>query len=329
MAVNADTSIGYKNTIDSVAMARWNGFLGSDPCVSTFGDLACAATGTGDRAVTVSPGTAFGWGILDTFSSPTNLNLAPVTAAVGIRWDTICVHRDWTVGSGAGLTSLVAVQGGSAQAVAAGIAATPGGIADQPIALAQVVYTPLNGSPASAISRIMLLAPVLSSRQLVYPSKPALLAMPASLLAPGQPLAYVGTHQFRRQGGTWIDLDNPAWANVALSGTAGTLVAGPDRPILKSREHHGMAQLMGSAARSNGTNLAEANVLTQIGTLPGALVPEFEADFAMAISQANSTGTAPARCQILPTGAIQVFNRVDPIVWGAFDGMSWPVKQFA
>lgn len=132
----AIVSIGYDGTVDETQWAQMVSKVGaSEYGVDKAGDFAVSII-AGDRAIAVSPGTAWGMGVMDTSDSSVNLLLDPV--ATGSRWDLIVLRRDWTPPGGT--TVIAVVKGGSTKQIPNGRnSGTPGVLDDQPIALVRLL----------------------------------------------------------------------------------------------------------------------------------------------------------------------------------------------
>ena len=124
-------SAGYSGTVTQENWATMAQFAGVDTAVATATD--CVVTGAaGTRAVSVSPGVAWGWGVLDTLSGTNTVSLA-ANGTGQTRWDAVVVRRNWSTGT----TTIAAVTGTSAEAVPS-LTVTPGVLADQVLALVAV-----------------------------------------------------------------------------------------------------------------------------------------------------------------------------------------------
>lgn len=134
MAVTADSNVGFKGTVDTAQWAKVSG-MGARYAVLSAGALKVTVGGSGDRAVTVSPGEAWGDGVLASFDTSTNLNGTAV--ASGTRWDTLVVRRTWQPAlTPTGLAELVILPGSASKAIASGRTTDAGATtSDQPIAL--------------------------------------------------------------------------------------------------------------------------------------------------------------------------------------------------
>src|SRR5699024_5215556 len=124
-------SVGYEGTVDYPDYAR-SVTQGARYTVEGPNDWHVTPVTSGaDRTVRVAAGTGRGWGIRDTESSSTDIQLdAP---ASGSRWDLIVAHRDWSTG----VTDFRAVQGGLSRAIPSRDT-DPGVVDDQPLALIRV-----------------------------------------------------------------------------------------------------------------------------------------------------------------------------------------------
>lgn len=123
------TSTGYHGTVDYADWAVMTSHMGAQYGV-VGKDSYAVAVGSGDRVVTVQPGTAQGQGIVDISDAVVNLTGAPV--ASGNRWDLVALRRDWNAGGGT--STLVLIQGGSAASIPTRNT-DPGILDDQPVAL--------------------------------------------------------------------------------------------------------------------------------------------------------------------------------------------------
>ncbi len=127
-------SIGYEGTVDEAAWARLARYLGrGNYNVGGASHWRVSIVSGVDRTVRVAPGEGYGRGVLDT-ATATDIQLP--TVASGSRWDTIVARRNWQ--STPGVTSFGFVTGGTAQAVAGGLNASPGVIDDQVLALVRI-----------------------------------------------------------------------------------------------------------------------------------------------------------------------------------------------
>jgi hypothetical protein len=131
----ADTSYGYPGSVDAAALAIWLPNV-SAAQYSVDGANDCKVIeGSGDRGITIKPGTIVGDGIMDIFNSNTNLNLASVVA--GSRWDMIVCRRTWSTTPGASTSVFTVIQGSATKGLPARNN-NKGVLSDQPIALCRV-----------------------------------------------------------------------------------------------------------------------------------------------------------------------------------------------
>lgn len=130
------TSAGYDGTVDEVQWASLIPSAGS----SEYGvlgpsDFNVTAHPTTAYAVNVATGKAWGQGVMDVSDSVVPVQCdAPATGVV--RWDLICVRRDWRPLLG-GPTTITKVNGGTTADIPAGRNNTPGTVDDQPLFLVQ------------------------------------------------------------------------------------------------------------------------------------------------------------------------------------------------
>lgn len=124
-------SVGYGGTVDYPDYGK-GVVSGSRYTVEGSGAWAPTRVTSGaDRTVRIAAGTGMGYGIRDTETSSTDLQLD--TVASGSRWDLVVAHRDWSTGT----TDFRAVNGGSSKAIP-GRDTNPGISDDHPITLARV-----------------------------------------------------------------------------------------------------------------------------------------------------------------------------------------------
>ena len=122
------TSVGYAGTItDSNWRRMATAAVGSLYGVDDFASFRPTA-GTGDRAVSLAPGGAFGLGVRDESDAPIVVTGAAVSS--GSRWDLIVLRRNW----GTKVTSAVIVPGSATRALPTRNTGF-GALNDQPIAL--------------------------------------------------------------------------------------------------------------------------------------------------------------------------------------------------
>lgn len=139
MGTVANSNFGFKGTVSSAETPQ---VLGNGSLYSVVGKdaLKVTAGGTGDRAVTVAAGDAWGDGVLSKWTTGDNTRTCAANTTLPTRWDTVVIRRTWTpAGSPTGTASLLILTGGSSAAIAAG-RTTGRGVttSDQPIALVPV-----------------------------------------------------------------------------------------------------------------------------------------------------------------------------------------------
>jgi len=132
----AITSAGYDGTVTEVQWASLIPSAGSSEYgVLGASDFNVTAHPTTAYAVNVSTGTAWGQGVIDISDSVVPVQCDAPAAGV-IRWDLICVRRDWRPLAG-GPTTITKVNGGTTADIPAGRNNTPGTLDDQPLFLVQ------------------------------------------------------------------------------------------------------------------------------------------------------------------------------------------------
>lgn len=134
MGTVADSNYGFFGEVTS---AQTPVILGRGVRYSVEGptDLAVSIGGSGDRAVSVAAGSAWGDGVLSQWDAGATLNGAAVSS--GSRWDTVVIRREWTPQSSpTGTATLMLLSGGSSQAISVN-RTTDAGVttSDQPLAL--------------------------------------------------------------------------------------------------------------------------------------------------------------------------------------------------
>ncbi len=144
MGTVADVNYGFKGEVTSAQTPLIFG-IGSRYAVIGAG-LKATAGGVGDRAVTVSPGIAWGDGVLSTWNTAGTVNAA-ANGTGQTRWDTLVIRRHWQpTSTPRGTSTLMLLTGGAQKAVAAS-RKTDRGVtdSDQPIALVPI-------APGSAVA---------------------------------------------------------------------------------------------------------------------------------------------------------------------------------
>jgi len=144
MGAVADVNYGFKGQVSS---AQTPVVLGKGALYSVVGSgLQATAGGAGDRSVTVSPGVAWGDGVLSVWNTPAVLNAAANNTSV-TRWDTLVDRRHSQPSSSpTGTSTLMLLTGGAQKAIATS-RKTDRGVtdSDQPLWLVPV-------APGSAVA---------------------------------------------------------------------------------------------------------------------------------------------------------------------------------
>lgn len=126
----AITSIGYAGSINTTQFANLADHLGVSYNIVGEGDFNATAT-SGDRQLSIAPGTATGRGVRDTKTGSDIVQMPPISS--GTRYDLVALRRNWNTG----VTSLVVIQGTSTRAVP-GRMTNPGDQDDHPLWLVRV-----------------------------------------------------------------------------------------------------------------------------------------------------------------------------------------------
>lgn len=293
------TNIGYDGTVGEAAAALLFTDVGVKYGVGSFLDLQVAVGGTGDRAVTVGPGSGYGSGVRTTFSTSTNLNAALVSS--GTRWDTVVLHRDW---SGAGGTSSLRInQGGTTKQITQ-TDATPGTLDDQPLALIRSI------AGSTIVQEVVDLRAFASKVHYVASSAAVPFMLPrvgARFYAAdnGHEWAVVGTQTGPSTfTSTFVDLDDPGWVPLNVAG--GSLVAFQAAPYMgKSR---GWATLKGTLKRTGGP-LVTAGADVFAATLPVGSRPTSMREFVLPeIGASPAVANTYCRARVQSDGTLWLFG---------------------
>ncbi len=195
-------SYGYDGTVsESIWAARLSQSLGSRHGVFTPGELVASGV-AGVRALDVSAGWAYGWGVVDDLAAATfNAN---ANATGSTRYDTVVVRRNWSTNT----SSLVLVQGGSSAAIASGLNNSPGTLADQPLWI-----IPVSSGATSLVGITPIDVRAYAPRTAVATTQPH---------DPGTtPMVWIhpGTGDVRYwSGSAWTSLTDPTWSIPTLAG---------------------------------------------------------------------------------------------------------------
>lgn len=131
----AFTSIGYDGTVNESQWAALIPSAGSSEYgVKGAGDLKVAAVPGQPLMVSITAGTGWGHGVLDT--QATNATITCDAISSGTRWDLIALRRNWQPLAG-GPSSIVKVTGTASKSIPAARKSNPGVEDDQPLALVQ------------------------------------------------------------------------------------------------------------------------------------------------------------------------------------------------
>lgn len=125
------SSVGYPGTVDAVQWAQMAFRIGSARYgVDSYASWRVQTT-AGTRAIQISAGSGWGYGVRDISDSPETINLNSVPT--GTRWDLVVARRNWGIGESA----FAIVEGGSSRAIPTR-EQTPGVLDEQPLALVRV-----------------------------------------------------------------------------------------------------------------------------------------------------------------------------------------------
>jgi hypothetical protein len=279
----AITNVGYTGSI--MTDLEWGKVSshGSSYSVDGAGDFAVSRVPTGDRAVRVAAGTAWGWGILA--ESPTDLT---VTHAAGSRWDTVVIRRNRDTKT----TTVMVLQGTAAKAISTArrVFSPSSQIDDQPIALVQVNAT------SSVVGEIEDLRCWGNNGGLVAAST----LVHGYLQSPGASVRIGGVDWSNEPNadGTWqwvrVDSDT-GWLTVVGGAGWGPGATGP-----AVRLKNGRVKGRGYLVRVGGGPITIAYNQPQMGTLPGGIpAPDRELDTTAANNVDPRVGV-----RVTPQGAV-------------------------
>lgn len=307
-------STGYDGTVDETRWAKLAPALGAD--YRFLGGCAATVAAGQDRAVQISPGTLYGWGVLDEIDAPETVTTTAVGS--GVRWDTIVLRRNWQPAGG--LSQFVVVPGTSLQELAGGLQQTPGVLDDQPTHLIKV---------AAGQTAIQQIVPLSFGRHTPLYSTSADLPA-ADRFTDGQPLTQNLNGRYRQYIKTgsgltakWVDVDRPAWSPLALPGSAATGVRKTAfSPPPASQFRAGRVYLRGAVERNNGAQFDGTPVV--VAVLPVGSRPDAVMVFTTAAQY--TTSNVSARVEIGPDGVIKAIAPISAgHEWVGLDGIDFEV----
>lgn len=246
------TPVGYAGEITDdnwrvMATATIGAMYGVDDSASFR-----ATAGSGDRAISLAPGGAFGLGVRDYSDAPITLTGAPVSS--GSRWDMVVLRRDWDAGT---TTPLIIT--GSATKVLPTRNTGFGAVNDQPIALVRF-------AAGQSVAQEIVDLRCIPGDGGVVAFDPLTLTY---LDRVGTQVRIADTLWTRSVNGTgsplWIptDVTDTGWVNVPL-GPKWSAVGG--YPLVVRR--------LGSVAQIRGAAKAQANAsFGTLGTVPSRFRP--------------------------------------------------------
>jgi len=137
------TSHGYPGAIPAAVWAQFQGAFGNEYFVDSDAAAKVTVVGASTRTVRVAAGRIGGHGVVDNLASTVDLTLPNPSS--GTVYYTVVARRTWQTTNA---TTIEAVAGTTARAIAAGRNKSPGTIDDQPLAL--VAVTKDNPTPVIA-----------------------------------------------------------------------------------------------------------------------------------------------------------------------------------
>lgn len=313
MAVN---SLGYQGKITDRAYAAMQPYIGKGPVVDKGGLNLSVVTGV-DRTVRLTPGTAWGYGVLDTLTTNTDIVLPVVSS--GTRYDTIVRRLNFT-----DKTSTFGYVTGGASAVVAGslasdIAGT--GVVEQPLFLVKLVAG--NTAPQQIIRLAEFTAQgnmrsfsSVTARDYWMPSP-----FPGSLayIDDGTFGPDTGLTEYARDSNhtySWRVYDSGTLPVALASGIVSR--SGPPA----GHRVGGLVTLMGSFKHADNTNLASAEVL---GTLPSDVRPQRSIE--VPIATAPKIDGSAAMLVIGSNGVLTPYLHVG-VSFVSIEGVSYRVSDF-
>ena len=305
-------SDGYDGTLDEIGLAEWHAAAATRPGIRD--GFGVSIVGNVDRTIRVSPGKAYGWGVLDELTGTVDLQAEAVTS--GDRWDTLVLRRDWRPLAG-GPSALMILKGTSTRARSALRLSGPGVVDDQVLAIFRL------RAGLSTIQELMDLREWQSSLSFRYdPNVPT-----ASTYDYGDKIVQNagpgrGLDVAVRRGGdgseTWDWMLSRDWSNLSLASGYRTYNGHPPQ----YRVVGDVLQLRGWVERSNGTTFA--NVYTTVASVPAASAPMLQAYVPAGGSFSSATGGG-GMCNIQSDGVIQIAAPSGLADFMSFDGISIPM----
>lgn len=305
------TSIGYDGTVQETDWAYLSRLLGTDAAAyavtGTTGDMRCRIAGTGTRPVTVGPGRLFGSGIMDNNSADVVLN--PAALASGIRWDTVCMDRNW---AGSGGTSTLVIRSGTSTKAITLANTTPGVREDQPIALIKL------DSTFTAVQQIIDLR-AQAEKLKIYATEEAVLVQPPF----GMAYALDTGHHYLATATGWVDLQKPVWTNITLPSSVVQFAFAP-----RFTKMGGVVYLQGGYSKTDGTNFVGGGGTGgaySLGNLPVGFRPG--QNLAFTVDHGYTTAdTKVFRVNVSSAGVITGVPSGD-IAAMRIDGISFPAEN--
>jgi len=301
-------SDGYDGTLDEIGLAEWHAAAATRPGIRE--GFGVSIVGNVDRTIRVSPGKAYGWGVLDELTGTVDLQAEAVTS--GDRWDTLVLRRDWRPLAG-GPSALMILKGTATKARSALRLSGPGVVDDQVLAIFRL------RAGLSTIQELVVLEEWQSSLSFRFePSIPT-----ASTYVYGDKILQNagdgrGLDVAVRRGGAgsevWDWMLSRPWNDMTLA--SGYKV---NDQVPQWRVVGDMLQLRGRVTRTSGASFS--NVYTTVASVPASVAPSQWNYVTVGSNFSSSTGGG-GMASILPSGVVQVAGPSGLVDWVSFDGIS-------
>jgi len=301
-------SDGYDGTLDEIGLAEWHAAAATRPGIRE--GFGVSIVGNVDRTIRVSPGKAYGWGVLDELTGTVDLQAEAVTS--GDRWDTLVLRRDWRPLAG-GPSALMILKGTATKARSALRLSGPGVVDDQVLAIFRL------RAGLSTIQELMDLREWQSSLSFRYEA-----SIPtASTYDYGDKIIQSagdnrGLDVAVRRGGdgseSWDWVLSRPWNDMTLA--SGYKV---NDQVPQWRVVGDMLQLRGRVTRTSGASFS--NVYTTVASVPASVAPS-QWNYVTVGSNFSSDTGGGGMAAILPSGVIQVAAPSNLVDWVSFDGIS-------
>lgn len=314
------TSVGYDGSVDETVFGLLSRYTG---LTYAAGGFSVAIGGTGDRAITIGGGEAYGYGVLDTNSAAINLN-ASAASGTSTRWDTVVISRDWDTNT----TTTAIRTGTSTRAISASLTHDPGeSVDDQPIALIRVVGGQTAVQQVIDLRRFPVRLTHMTDDSIV--PNPAWFGFGEGVVKMNPPGSGQVDFMVRRGGfGTefWLPLTAPHadggqdFTNLSYASSGANALGVFNGLTPWFTRSAGRFFLGGALKLASGANFAADGVYT-IATFGTVNRPRVDATYPVATSFGGTGG--PGRVNISAATGLLTFTPAVATPWFALDGISW------